>query len=157
MKSLRLTLALVASLAVAAPALAQTAAPAWYLSLPAAQAQAQATGQPVLAVFSGSDWCKPCMMFEKEVFAQPEFLQYATGKLVLAHFDFPRLKKNQLPADQLKLNEQAAKQLNPNGDFPLAVLVAPDGKIISRSGYVAGGPAAFAAYLKTVLPAPTAH
>ncbi len=157
MKLRCLTLALVASLAFAAPALAQGAAPVWYTALPAALAQAQATQRPVLAVFSGSDWCKPCMLFEREVFAQPAFSAYAQDKLVLAHFDFPRLKKNQLPAAQLKLNEQAAAQLNRNGDFPLAVLVAPDGKVLARSGYVAGGPAAFAAYLQTVLPTPAAH
>ena len=77
---------------------AQTAAPSpWLTDLSAAQAQAKATNRPIVAVFSGSDWCKPCMMYEQEVFAQPAFAQYAQTRLVLAHFDFPRLKKNLLP------------------------------------------------------------
>jgi thiol-disulfide isomerase/thioredoxin len=124
----------------------------WVSDLGAAQAQAKATGRPILAVFSGSDWCKPCIMYEQEVFAKPEFTAYAKDKLVLAHFDFPRLKKNQPTAAQLKLNEAAAAQLNREGDFPLAVVLSPEGKVLAKTGYIAGGPAAFQAYLKTVVP-----
>ena len=132
---------------------AQADAPVGWLSdLSAAQAQAKATNRPILAVFSGSDWCKPCIMYEQEVFAQPEFTAYASGRLVLAHFDFPRQKRNQPTAAQLKLNEAAAAQLNREGDFPLAVLIAPDGKVLAKTGYIAGGPAAFEAYLKKVVP-----
>ena len=124
----------------------------WIADLGAAQAQAKATNRPILAVFSGSDWCKPCIMYEQEVFAKPEFMTYAKEKLVLAHFDFPRQKRNQPTAAQLKLNEAAAAQLNKEGDFPLAVIIAPDGKVLAKTGYIAGGPAAFEAYLKKVVP-----
>lgn len=124
---------------------------AWQASLPAALAQAQATQRPVLAVFSGSDWCKPCMMLKQEVFDQPEFMQYAQSRLVLARFDFPRNHKNQLPAAQTKLNEQAAAQLNAGGEFPLVVLLSPQGKVLAKSGYRAGGPATYEAYLQPFL------
>ena len=124
----------------------------WLADLGAAQALAKSANRPILAVFSGSDWCKPCIMYEQEVFAKPEFEAYAKDKLVLAHFDFPRLKKNQPTAAQLKLNEAAAAQLNREGDFPLAVIIAPDGKVLAKTGYIAGGPAAFEAYLKKVVP-----
>ncbi len=124
----------------------------WVADLGAAQAQAKATNRPILAVFSGSDWCKPCIMYEQEVFAKPEFAAYAKDKLILAHFDFPRQKRNQPTAAQLKLNEAAAAQLNHEGDFPLAVLISPEGKVLAKTGYIAGGPAAFEAYLKTVVP-----
>lgn len=124
----------------------------WLSDLGAAQARAQATNRPIVAVFSGSDWCKPCIMYEQEVFARPEFAEFAKDKLVLAHFDFPRLKKNQPSAAQLKLNEAAAEKLNREGDYPLAVIIAPDGKVLAKTGYIAGGPAAFEAYLKKVVP-----
>ncbi|GAA3982771.1 thioredoxin family protein [Hymenobacter antarcticus] len=124
----------VTSVAIAAPAATTVeAAAGWVADLGAAQTQAKATNRPILAVFSGSDWCKPCVMYEREVFAQPEFAAYAKDKLVLAHFDFPRQKKNQPSAAQLKLNEAAAAQLNREGDFPLAVLIAPDGKVLAHS------------------------
>ncbi|GAB3851153.1 hypothetical protein GCM10028822_17510 [Hymenobacter terrigena] len=138
---------------ISAPQVVKAELPAgWISDLDAAQAQAKATNRPIVAVFSGSDWCKPCIMYEQEVFAKPEFMTYAKDKLVLAHFDFPRLKKNQPTAAQLKLNEAAAAQLNKEGDFPLAVVIAPDGKVLAKTGYIAGGPAAFEAYLKKVVP-----
>jgi thiol-disulfide isomerase/thioredoxin len=138
--------------AAPAPAQGLESAAGWVSDLGAAQARAKATGRPILAVFSGSDWCKPCVVYEQEVFARPEFTAYAKDKLVLAHFDFPRLKPNQPSAAQLKLNQAAAAQLNREGDFPLAVVVSPEGKVLAKTGYIAGGPAAFEAYLKTVVP-----
>ena len=138
---------------VTAAAPAPTAVPAgWLTDLSAAQALAKSSNRPILAVFSGSDWCKPCIMYEQEVFAKPEFATYAKDKLVLAHFDFPRQKRNQPTAAQLKLNEAAAAQLNREGDFPLAVIIAPDGKVLAKTGYITGGPVAFEAYLKKVVP-----
>ena len=143
----------------AAPTVAITTAAApvaglagWLTDLGAAQALAKSSNRPILAVFSGSDWCKPCIMYEQEVFGKPEFAAYAQDKLVLAHFDFPRQKRNQPTAAQVKLNEAAAAQLNREGDFPLAVVIAPDGKVLAKTGYIAGGPAAFEAYLKKVVP-----
>jgi len=124
---------------------------AWTTDLTAALQQAKATHRPVLAVFSGSDWCKPCIMLKQEVFDQPAFAQYAQDKFVLARFDFPRNRKNQLPAAQTKLNEQAAAQLNHEGTFPLVVLLSPEGKVLARTGYQAGGPAAYDAYLTQLL------
>ncbi len=140
----------------AAVSFAQTTAPVaptWNTSLPAALAQAQASHKPVLAVFSGSDWCKPCMMLKQEVFDQPEFTRFAQDKLVLARFDFPRNKKNRLDPAQTKLNEQAAAQLNGGGEFPLVVVLSPTGKVLARSGYRAGGAAAYEAYLQPYLSA----
>jgi uncharacterized protein YyaL (SSP411 family) len=135
----------------AAPALAQTAAPTWQTSLPAALAEAKATQKPVLAVFSGSDWCKPCIMLKQEVFDQPEFASFAKDRFVLVRFDFPRNKKNQLDKTQTKLNEQAAEQLNKAGEFPAVVLLSPEGKILARTGYRPGGTAAYDAYLQQLL------
>ncbi|MFD1470817.1 thioredoxin family protein [Hymenobacter caeli] len=146
-------LPIIAALALAAaPALAQTAPPAaWLTSLPAALAEAQATQRPVLAVFSGSDWCKPCMMLKQEVFDQAEFGQFAQNRLVLARFDFPRNKRNRPPAAQTQLNEQAAAQLNKAGEFPLVVLLSPAGRVLARSYYRPGGAAAYEAYLRPYL------
>ena len=124
----------------------------WFADLTAAQARAMATNRPIVAVFSGSDWCKPCIIYEQEVFAKPEFVAFAKDRLILAHFDFPRQKKNQPTDAQLKLNETAAAKLNREGDFPLAVIIAPDGKVLAKTGYIAGGPDAFQSYLKKILP-----
>ena len=127
------------------------AAVTWHEDLATALQQAKASNKPVLAVFSGSDWCKPCIMLKQEVFDQPEFQRYAQDKLVLARFDFPRSKKNKLSDVQTKTNERAAAQLNKEGAFPLVVLLSPDGKVLAKTGYRPGGPAAYDAYLTQLL------
>lgn len=132
-------------------AAAQTAPLTWNADLTTALQQAKATREPVLVVFSGSDWCKPCMQLKQEVFDQPEFMQYAQGKFVLARFDFPRNRKNALSKDQTRLNEEAAAQLNKEGAFPAVVLLSPEGKVLARTGYRPGGAAAFDAYLDQLL------
>ncbi|OON70362.1 hypothetical protein B0919_04090 [Hymenobacter sp. CRA2] len=129
------------------------AAVTWNTDLAAALQQAKAANKPVLAVFSGSDWCKPCIMLKQEVFDQPEFQRYAQERLVLARFDFPRSKKNKLPAEQATRNEQAAAQYNREGAFPLVVLLSPEGKVLAKTGYRPGGPAAYDAYLTQLLTA----
>ena len=142
---------LLVGLMVATTSATTQTAPVWNTSLPTALAQAQATQKPVLAVFSGSDWCKPCMMLKQEVFDQPEFAQFAKDRLVLARFDFPRNKKNRLDPAQTKLSEEAAAQLNKEGAFPAVVLLSPKGKVLARSGYRPGGVAAYQAYLQPYL------
>jgi len=152
----------VAALALTTPAFAQplnqgtstaqaASDPTWNSSLAAALQQAQATQRPVLAVFSGSDWCKPCMMLKQEVFDQPEFMQFAKDRFVLARFDFPRNKKNHLDPAQTKLNEEAAAKLNKEGAFPSVVLVSPTGQVLARTGYRPGGAPAYDAYLEQLL------
>lgn len=138
-------------LLTAVGAQAQTTALTWNTDLTAALEQAKATNKPVLAVFSGSDWCKPCIMLKQEVFDQPEFEQYAKDRFVLARFDFPRSKKHKLSADQTKRNEQAAAQLNSAGSFPLVVLLSPEGKVLAQTGYRAGGVSAYDAHLTQLL------
>ncbi len=130
------------------------AAPAsahWFADLGAALAQAKATNRPVVAVFSGSDWCQPCVVYEQEVFSQPAFAAYAQGRLVLAHFDYPRQPQHQPYAAQTKLNQAAANQLNREGDFPLVVIISPEGKVLAKTGYIPGGPAAFKTYLEKIM------
>jgi uncharacterized protein YyaL (SSP411 family) len=123
----------------------------WHNDLAVAQAEARAINRPLVVVFSGSDWCPPCVTYEREVFAQPAFAAYAQGNLVLAHFDYPRQAQNQPSPAQARRNKEAAALLNREGDFPLAVVVSPRGQILAKTGYIPGGPAAFQAYLNKIL------
>ncbi|GAB2475800.1 hypothetical protein GCM10011375_22600 [Hymenobacter qilianensis] len=90
-------------------------------------------------------------MLKQEVFDQAEFQRYAQNRFVLARFDFPRSRKNKLPAAQQKANEEAAAQLNKEGSFPLVVLLSPEGKVLAKTGYRPGGAAAYDAYLTQLL------
>jgi thioredoxin-related protein len=124
---------------------------AWLHQYNAAMQQAKAEHKPVLMVFAGSDWCKPCILLNKEVWNTDTFAKYAKDNLVLLELDFPRFKKNQLPAEQVKHNEQLADKYNTEGVFPLVVLVDEDGKVISKTGYKTGGPEAYVQHLNKLL------
>ena len=97
---------------------------------------AKDSGKNVLIVFSGSDWCIPCIKMEKQVFLSDKFKEYAREHLVIVHADFPRLKKNQLPKEQQTSNEVLADKYNSQGSFPLTVLTDPNGTVIKEwAGY----------------------
>lgn len=108
----------------------------WMGDFSQAQKDAKDQQKLILLNFSGSDWCGPCIKLKHDVFESEAFGQYAQNKLVLVRADFPRLKKNQLPADQQARNDQMAERYNPNGKFPLTVLINSQGKVLKEwEGY----------------------
>lgn len=110
----------------------------WIGDFSQAQSQAKQEKKFILLNFSGSDWCGPCIKLKHDVFESAEFNDFAQGKLVLVRADFPRLKKNQLPKDQQDRNDQMAERYNPNGKFPLTVLINSQGKVLKEwEGYQA--------------------
>lgn len=82
------------------------------------------TKKPVLLVFSGSDWCAPCIRFEKKILSENAFQAYAKDHLVILKADFPQRKK--LSEELRRQNDALAEQYNPNGLFPHLVLLTPD-------------------------------
>ncbi|MES2063400.1 MAG: thioredoxin family protein [Bacteroidota bacterium] len=97
-----------------------------------AQKEAQKTHKLIVINFSGSDWCGPCIRTRKEILETSTFENYASDHLVLVRADFPRQKKNQLPKDQVKRNETLADKYNPDGEFPLTLLVDENGKVLKK-------------------------
>ncbi len=128
----------------------QKAAPSlWYKNYETALDQARATGRPLLIRFSGSDWCRSCIKLDKEVFSSSDFEGYAAAHLVLLELDFPRMSKNRLSKAQKKHNENLAAKYNPEGAFPLIVLLDSTERIIARTGYREGGAQHFIDFLST--------
>jgi len=108
----------------------------WMGDLSQAQKEASVQKKLILLNFSGSDWCGPCIKLKHDVFESEAFGKFAQDKSVLVRADFPRLKKNQLPADQQARNDQMAERYNPNGKFPLTVLINSQGKVLKEwDGY----------------------
>lgn len=104
----------------------------WKLDFAAAKTEAVTNHKMILLNFSGSDWCGPCIKLKKEVFETSEFEAYAVQNLVLLRADFPRQKKNQLPKDQVALNEALAERYNQKGVFPLTLLLDERGKVVGE-------------------------
>ncbi len=83
----------------------------------------------LLLIFSGSDWCKPCMMLDINILKDSLFANYANKNLIVYRADFPRRKKNKLSKDKEKHNNQLASKYNKRGEFPKVILFSPDAKI----------------------------
>jgi uncharacterized protein YyaL (SSP411 family) len=104
----------------------------WQTDFEKARQSASAEHKLIVLNFSGSDWCGPCIRMHNEIFESNDFTQYAGQHLILVNADFPRLKKNQLPKDQQRKNDQLADVYNKEGIFPLTLLLTPDGRVLKK-------------------------
>ena len=123
----------------------------WKTDYEVALTQAKKEHKTVMLYFSGSDWCKPCIILRKEVFDTETFQEYARRNLVVVKLDFPRLKKNRLPEEQIKQNEALAMRFNHEGAFPSVVFLDADEHVIEKSGYRSGGPDEYISYVDSIL------
>lgn len=106
--------------------------PAWMTDFDKAKTEAAGSGKLILLNFSGSDWCIPCIRLHKEIFQTEAFEKYAEDHLILVNADFPRLKKNQLPKEQIKKNEKLADKYDADGAFPLTLLLDANGNVLKQ-------------------------
>ena len=120
----------------------------WLTDFDKAKKEAAEKSLPILADFSGSDWCGWCIKLDKEVFSQKEFKAFAKDRVVLFLADFPRAKE--LKAETKAQNEQLNKTYGIKG-IPAVLLLDADGKVIARTGYRRGGAGAYVDHLKKLL------
>ncbi|WP_303917497.1 thioredoxin family protein [Draconibacterium sediminis] len=112
---------------------------------------AKTEDKPVILVFSGSDWCAPCMKLENEIWSSDEFKNYSAEHFVLYKADFPRQKKNQPDSGQVKANKELAEKYNQKGFFPLVVVLDKTGKVLGETGYKKLSPNEYIKHLETFL------
>lgn len=94
---------------------------------------ASSTSKKVLLVFSGSDWCAPCIQLESKILSTNMFLDFANKNLVIIHADFPQRKK--LSKEIQSQNDALAEQYNPKGEFPEIVLLRSDKSVVKKLSY----------------------
>ena len=88
----------------------------------------------------------------REIFETDVFGRMADSSLVMVNADFPRMKKDQLPAAQQKLNDAMADQYDSQGKFPYTVLLTADGKVLKAwDGFPGTTPDAFAREVQTII------
>jgi len=123
----------------------------WMGDFKAATTEAAKEDKLILVNFSGSDWCGPCIRLRKEILESATFENYAKDHLVLVRADFPRQKKNQLDAAQIKRNEALADKYNPEGKFPFTLLVDKNGKVLKEwDGYPNESPEKFVSEINPI-------
>ncbi len=127
---------------------AETEKSAWLTDFAAAKAEAARRGVPILADFSGSDWCGWCIKLDKEVFSQEGFQAFAADNLVLFLADFPRRKPQS--EEERRQNEELAGRYQIQG-FPTVLLLDAEGTVLARTGYRRGGPEAYVAHLRDLM------
>ena len=104
----------------------------WFTNIELAKEYAEANNKNILMVFSGSDWCKPCIQFKKEILEASDFQNWGSDKLVVLYLDFPARKKNKLSKEATQHNEALADRFNKSGLFPNIFLIDTDEKILSN-------------------------
>ena len=87
----------------------------WYLELEDAFQKSKETGKPIMANFTGSDWCGWCKRLSAAVFQKDEFKTWADTNVVLLELDFPRRTK--LPEELQKQNAGLQRAFKVRG-FP---------------------------------------
>ena len=127
---------------------ARLSAQDWRTDWDIAKVEAEQANKKLILVFSGSDWCIPCIKLEKEIWESPSFTQYAEQYYVLFRADFPKRKKNKLPEMIQKLNDRLASKYNSKGYFPLVVVLDAKGKVKGQLGYEKLTPEAYIALIE---------
>jgi thioredoxin-related protein len=105
----------------------------WYLDYQQARKVALHSHKPIIILFTGSDWCPPCMALKKEVLPNRLFQEKAKH-VVLVLADFPK-RKPMDPMQKQKNRALAGRFLGQNG---LPTMVAVDPKTETVMGHITG-------------------
>lgn len=107
----------------------------WNTDFEKSKLEAAEQNKNIVLVFSGSDWCGPCIKLEKNIWESTEFKEEAKKNWVLVKADFPKKKANQLPDSIKNQNAQLADKYNAEGHFPFVLVLDKTGKVLGRTGY----------------------
>lgn len=122
----------------------------WKSNFEEAKAEAIKQEKNILLVFSGSDWCAPCIKLDKNIWQSEEFKKYSDQNYILYKADFPKKKANQLSDTLKNQNNELAEKYNQNGNYPLVVLLDKNGKVLGMTGYKNVSPNDYLEILKSL-------
>lgn len=107
----------------------------WLYDFEEAKIIAKEKDKNIVVLFTGSDWCPPCMKLERKVFLDKEFQAFADQKFVWVKADFPKRSKNKLTAAQENKNIKLAKRYNKKMVFPVLLVLNKEGTVLGATGY----------------------
>lgn len=103
-----------------------TAASGWTSNLDSALAQAKKKKTLVLAEFTGTKWCPPCIMMEEKVFTKSAFTKAASKNFILVKIDIPK------PGSSGAKKYQDIMRKYKVAGVPTILLFGEDGREFSR-------------------------
>ena len=104
--------------------------------LNATLATASQQNKIVYLLFTGSDWCPPCMSLEQKVLQSPQWQNLTQTGILTYTCDFP--VKKQLSPQTVQENNRLAKSFNVTS-YPTQIILSPAGKVLDRrQGYSPG-------------------
>lgn len=122
----------------------------WLTSHEFATNRAKAEKKLLMAHFTGSDWCTWCVKLEDEVFDTPEFKAWSSKFAVPLKLDYPRKTKQK--SDLRKQNKQVLLHYEKYvKGYPTVLFLDERGEVVTKMGYVKGGPDAWIAKLESKL------
>ncbi|WP_298881168.1 thioredoxin family protein [uncultured Polaribacter sp.] len=105
----------------------------WVTSYKVALKKSKKEKKPVLIYFTGSDWCGPCKVLDKNLFHTDKFKAIADKDLILYEADTPR-NKDIVSPEKLEITNDLKRKYKVRS-FPTLVFVNHKGKMI---GYKKG-------------------
>tara|TARA_R110000765_G_scaffold153181_1_gene256055 strand:+ start:611 stop:1099 length:489 start_codon:yes stop_codon:yes gene_type:complete len=91
--------------------------------------------KPVLIYFTGSDWCGPCKILDKDLFNTIRFKDLADKSLILLEVDIPR-RLDIISPEKMFENMSIQEKYNVKS-FPTLMIVNHRGKkLAEKKGYV---------------------
>ena len=104
----------------------------WQNDMTQAAELAKKEKKPILILFTGSDWCPPCMKMAKETWSNEQVIGYVNKHFVPLLVDMPRRKL--LTPEEAKRNQQLAGKYKLQY-VPTIVVADAEGKEKGRTGF----------------------
>ena len=115
----------------------------WQNDMASASEAAKKEKKPIIMLFTGSDWCPPCMKMERTTWKDAKVVEYVNKNYIPLLVDLPRGK--QLPAEQVQKNQALSAKYKLRY-VPTIVVTDADGKELGRTGF--NTPDSFLKFLK---------
>lgn len=121
----------------------------WMVNFEEAKQVSEKSGKPIMANFTGSDWCGWCKRLKREVFDTPEFKSWADKNVVLLELDYPRRFK--VPTEIQQQNQGLQRAFQVRGYPSIWIFKVSEDSTTAKSvidaygktGYVRGGTSEF--------------
>ena len=105
----------------------------WHDSFENALQASRDTGRPILADFTGSDWCTWCIKLKKDVFETSEFKEWARENVILLELDYP---KRAMQSTAIRKQNKALSDRYNISVYPTVLFLDSEGEVLGKLGHM---------------------